>query len=196
MSVTDTDGGSVGPYTVITNIISLLVYKRETVAILRIPPSLCVETPITCNTAVQSQKAVSAYFTSKQILPFGFAEQNSMHCFVGLSHHFLSVCKSAWTIQMLFCHSGPALVYCWASVTCPGPTVNQRRSVFDLWWTAHTGSTSIEYRRESSRFYMPVCGCGWNCRLQKPQPRAGKFTISRIPAAMENRAKTVKMICI
>ena len=28
-------------------------------------------------TAVQSQKAVSAYFTSKQILPFGFAEQNT-----------------------------------------------------------------------------------------------------------------------
>ena len=26
-------------------------------------------------TAVKSQKAVSAYFTSKQILPFGFAEQ-------------------------------------------------------------------------------------------------------------------------
>ena len=26
--------------------------------------------------AVQSQKAVSAYFTSKQILPFGFAEQH------------------------------------------------------------------------------------------------------------------------
>ena len=29
------------------------------------------------STAVQSQKAVSAYFTSKQILPFGFAEQVS-----------------------------------------------------------------------------------------------------------------------
>ena len=29
------------------------------------------------STAVQSQKAVSAYFTSKQILPFGFAEQSS-----------------------------------------------------------------------------------------------------------------------
>ena len=28
------------------------------------------------NAAVQSQKAVSADFTSKQILPFGFAEQN------------------------------------------------------------------------------------------------------------------------
>ena len=28
------------------------------------------------NAAVQSQKVVSAYFTSKQILPFGFAEQN------------------------------------------------------------------------------------------------------------------------
>ena len=28
-------------------------------------------------TVVQSQKAVSAYFTSKQILPFGFAEQYS-----------------------------------------------------------------------------------------------------------------------
>ena len=29
------------------------------------------------NTAVQRQKAVSAYFTSKQIQPFAFAEQNS-----------------------------------------------------------------------------------------------------------------------
>ena len=29
------------------------------------------------NTAVQSQKAVSAYFTSEQILPFGCAKQNS-----------------------------------------------------------------------------------------------------------------------
>ena len=28
-------------------------------------------------TAVQSHKAVSAYFTSKQILPFGFAQQYS-----------------------------------------------------------------------------------------------------------------------
>ena len=28
-------------------------------------------------TAVQSQKAVSAHFTSKQILPFGFAQQYS-----------------------------------------------------------------------------------------------------------------------
>ena len=30
---------------------------------------------ITYNT-VQSQKAVSAYFTNKETLPFGFAEQN------------------------------------------------------------------------------------------------------------------------
>ena len=30
-----------------------------------------------CNTAVQSQKAVSVYFTSKQILSFGIAEQNT-----------------------------------------------------------------------------------------------------------------------
>ena len=29
-----------------------------------------------CYIAVQSQKAVSAYFTSEQILPFGFAEQS------------------------------------------------------------------------------------------------------------------------
>ena len=33
------------------------------------------------NTAVQSQKAVSAYFKSKQILPFGFAEQNTPYLF-------------------------------------------------------------------------------------------------------------------
>ena len=32
-------------------------------------------TPTRISTAVQSQKAVSAYFTSKQILPFGFADQ-------------------------------------------------------------------------------------------------------------------------
>ena len=29
------------------------------------------------NTAVQSHKAVTAYFSSKQLLPFGFARQNS-----------------------------------------------------------------------------------------------------------------------
>ena len=29
------------------------------------------------NTAAQSQKAVTAYFLSKQLLPFGFAEQNT-----------------------------------------------------------------------------------------------------------------------
>ena len=31
------------------------------------------------NTAVQSQKAASAYFTGKQILCFGFEEQYSEH---------------------------------------------------------------------------------------------------------------------
>ena len=39
------------------------------------------------NTAVQSQKAVSAYFTSKQILPFGFAEQNSRAYFLPWSRN-------------------------------------------------------------------------------------------------------------
>ena len=29
------------------------------------------------NTAVQSQKAVTAYFSSKQLLPFSFAEQDT-----------------------------------------------------------------------------------------------------------------------
>ena len=32
---------------------------------------------IIIHTVVQSQKAVSAYFSSKRILPFGFAEQNT-----------------------------------------------------------------------------------------------------------------------
>ena len=35
-------------------------------------PSLCCEHPH----SVQSQKAVTAYFTSKQLLPFGIAEQS------------------------------------------------------------------------------------------------------------------------
>ena len=34
-----------------------------------------------CSTDVQSQKAVSAYFTSKQILPCGFAEQSRPYPF-------------------------------------------------------------------------------------------------------------------
>ena len=40
-----------------------------------------VDVWFTCTTCtvVQSQKAVSAYFTSKQILPFSFAEQCSLH---------------------------------------------------------------------------------------------------------------------
>ena len=47
----------------------------------------------TYNTAVQSQKAVSAYFSSKQILLFGFAEQNmwrnnvSVNLYMWLTSH-------------------------------------------------------------------------------------------------------------
>ena len=43
-------------------------------------------------TAVQSQKAVSAYFTSKQILPFGFAEQCSIES-LGFSWYFYTWVK-------------------------------------------------------------------------------------------------------
>ena len=34
------------------------------------------------NSAAQSQKALSAYFTSKQILHFSFAEQDSISSFI------------------------------------------------------------------------------------------------------------------
>ena len=36
--------------------------------------------PVGSSTAVQSQKAVSAYFTNKQIMPLGFAEPNGLDC--------------------------------------------------------------------------------------------------------------------
>ena len=36
------------------------------------------------HTAAQSQKAVSAYFTSKQILPFDFAEQHRLGILCGV----------------------------------------------------------------------------------------------------------------
>ena len=51
----------------------------------RLPPAKLVFV----NTAVRSQKAVSAYFTSKQILPFGFAEQNTSIdlCVILLTKH-------------------------------------------------------------------------------------------------------------
>ena len=38
-------------------------------------------------TAVQSQKALSAYFTSEQIVPFGFAEEQSSTFKSGLNAH-------------------------------------------------------------------------------------------------------------
>ena len=41
------------------------------------------------NTAVQSQKAVSAHFTSNQIVPFGFAEQNRGVCAEDILHNDL-----------------------------------------------------------------------------------------------------------
>ena len=34
---------------------------------------------LTCNTALQSQKAVAAHLKSEQLLPFGFARQNRDH---------------------------------------------------------------------------------------------------------------------
>ena len=44
--------------------------------------------------AVQSQKAVSAYFTSSEILPFGFAKQYCCHPLnVNTGEHF-------WRIQL------------------------------------------------------------------------------------------------
>ena len=36
------------------------------------------------NTSLQSEKAVSAYFTSKEILPFGFAKSTVPECVMGL----------------------------------------------------------------------------------------------------------------
>ena len=41
------------------------------------------------NTAVQGHKAVFAYFTSKKMLPFGFAGQNSPAKQTVLAAHFL-----------------------------------------------------------------------------------------------------------
>ena len=41
-------------------------------------------------TAMQSQKAVSAYFTSKQILPFAFAVQYSQGVVLTLSPQVIS----------------------------------------------------------------------------------------------------------
>ena len=50
-------------------------------------------------TAVQSQKALSAYFSSKQILPFGFAEQYN---FVTYSEHHAHVMQRVSTIEPCF----------------------------------------------------------------------------------------------
>ena len=54
-------------------------------------------------TAVQSQKAVSAYFTSKQILPFGFAQHYSRYMNTGLFNieHSVSIWLS-YCDDMLF----------------------------------------------------------------------------------------------
>ena len=46
---------------------------------------VCGRFLVDTRTAVQSQKAVSAHFTSKQISPFGFAEQVSPACIINHS---------------------------------------------------------------------------------------------------------------
>ena len=42
-------------------------------------PLQCLRYQVHVYTAFQNQKAVSAYFTSNQILPFGFADQYTPH---------------------------------------------------------------------------------------------------------------------
>ena len=56
------------------------------------------------NTAVQSQKAVSAYFRSKQILPFGFAERNSsyLRSIVYMHDHIVSKRSMHSSFELLY----------------------------------------------------------------------------------------------
>ena len=67
----------------------------------------CLETPIIMQIAVQGQKAVSVYFTSKRILPFKFAERDKVK-------------RDQWEISwMIVSVLPPQGVRVWASVsTC------------------------------------------------------------------------------
>ena len=59
---------------------------------------------------MQSQKAVSAYFTSKQILPFGFVQQ----------HRQARRSPNAGSMMASVTDGGPAFTRHWMSVTCLG----------------------------------------------------------------------------
>ena len=64
------------------------------------------------HTTVQNQnlqKAASAYFTSKQILSFGFAERHMSNSSMGQIPHvrFPAICMGP--------NSGPTLAQCWPS---------------------------------------------------------------------------------
>ena len=74
------------------------------------------------NTGVQSQNAVSAYFTSKQILPFGFAEQDTAHHVTVSSSYWWPSNKTCWPNAGLMLgnavNSGPTLNQHWNNETC------------------------------------------------------------------------------
>ena len=58
------------------------------------PPSPLSHRPRFPCCAMLSQEAVSAYFTSKQILPFGLAEQSCPRSFPFSSHNFAAFTPS------------------------------------------------------------------------------------------------------
>ena len=63
-------------------------------------------------TVLQSQKAVSAYFTSKQIPPFGFARQPPSKTDM-LAQCWFNVCPPPATVIQWYASIGPTCNVCW-----------------------------------------------------------------------------------
>ena len=75
-----------------------------------------------CVGAVQSQKAVTAYFTSNQVLPFGSAEQHGC----GTCAHCTCIfCQGRRLLSQQTRDTDPMLFWCWADVEDGGPTSKQ-----------------------------------------------------------------------
>ena len=93
---------------------------------------------------MERQKAVSAHFTSKQILPFAFAEHNTLACLSvqpgeisRITHHSMTTAyirvdgvnednstRFKWHSYWERCNKS-MLAYRWPSVYDAGPTLNQ-----------------------------------------------------------------------
>ena len=131
---------------------------------------------------VRRHKAVTAYFSSKQLLPFGFAQ-------LSLYHRETCTYQQTWDVD-------PMLVYCWPTVYDAGPTVNQRWANVSCFfgWLLRVAATYRTPTRLETRWQIKTSP-------QPPPPTTAKqlliyavFNIRKMAQCWVNVGKTSRIL--